>query len=289
MAKFLISAFADESSKQLEGQIDALKRNGLHCIEPRAVGANVIEQTDEEIYAIAKALADNGISVPSLGSPIGKYPINEDFEIHHAAFRRALRACELLGTKRMRIFSFFTPHEQLKEYRPEVLRRLNIFLEEAERAGVTLCHENETKIYGQNPEEVADLLESLPGLRGIFDAANFLMDDQDPIKGFEATSKRLEYCHVKDVRAADHALVPVGEGDGQYEEILRRIDRSTDRTVVLTLEPHLYLFHGLNKIDKRSHKRLHVYETPEEAFDIAVNALKQVLAKIGHPVTNGEG
>ena len=31
----------------------------------------------------------------------------------------------------------------------------------------------------------------------------------------------------------------------------------------------------------------HVFATADEAFDYAVNALKEMLAEIGHPVVNG--
>ena len=80
MAKFLISAFADEASEELDLQIAALKRNGVRCIEPRSVNGNMVKKTDEELEEIAKKLRDNGISLSSLGSPIGKFSIDEDFE-----------------------------------------------------------------------------------------------------------------------------------------------------------------------------------------------------------------
>ena len=289
MAKFLISAFADEACDALEGQIKALQRNGLHCIEPRSMSGNVIKKTDEELYAIRAQLDAAGITVPSLGSPIGKFDITEDFNVHLEAFDRALRACEILGAKRMRIFSFFVKQEELELYRDEVMRRMTILLERAERAGVTLCHENESHIYGQNPAEVKDLLDTLPGLRGIFDAANYVRHDQDPIKGFEATAEKLEYLHVKDALFADHSMIAAGEGDGQYREILERVDKMTDRTIVLTVEPHLYLFDAYKKIDKLELKNNRVFATSDDAFDYAVNALKKLLAEIGHPIVNGEG
>ena len=43
MASFRISAFADEASDKLEGQILALKRNGIGYIEPRNASGNNIE------------------------------------------------------------------------------------------------------------------------------------------------------------------------------------------------------------------------------------------------------
>ena len=71
MAKFLISAFADEAHNGINGQVEALKRNGLFCIEPRAMNFGaVLAKTDEELAAIKKRFDDEGIIVPSFGSPL---------------------------------------------------------------------------------------------------------------------------------------------------------------------------------------------------------------------------
>ncbi|MBO5294592.1 MAG: sugar phosphate isomerase/epimerase [Clostridia bacterium] len=281
MAQFLISAFADETSDDLGHQIEALKRNGVRCIELRNVNGGLIQKSTEELEEIARQLREAGITVSSLGSPIGKFKIDEDFEIHLADFRRALRACKIFGTKRMRMFSFFVPQERLAECRTEVMRRMKILLDMAHKEDITLCHENESRIYGQNPEEVRDLLENLPELRGIFDAANFVREGQDPIAGIEATLSSLEYLHIKDARFSDRAIVPCGMGDGQYPEVLRRVDALTDGLVYLTVEPHLHIFQVYQKID--SHKLLTgiEFDNADDAFDCAVTKLKETLALLG--------
>ena len=137
MAEFLISAFADETSNDPDHQIAALKRNGLRMIEPRNIGGGIVDRTDAELDAFADKLDRAGIGISALGSPIGKYDIDKPFDAHLTNFRRALEVCRRLGTNRMRMFSFFVPQERLKECRAEVLRRLSVMLEEADRAGVT--------------------------------------------------------------------------------------------------------------------------------------------------------
>ena len=282
MAQFLISAFADETSDDLEHQIEALKRNGLRCIEPRNVNGGLIQKSEEELEEIARQLREAGITVSSLGSPIGKYKIDDDFEIHVADFRRALRACKILGTKNMRIFSFFVPQDRLAECRDEVMRRMKVLLDMAREEGITLCHENEAKIYGQNPEEVRDLLENLPELRGIFDAANFVREKQDPIAGIEATLPSLEYLHIKDARFEDRAIVPCGMGDGQYAEVLRRVDALTEGVVYLTLEPHLHVFQAYQSIDSHKLKTGIEFDNSDDAFDCAATKLKELLTSLGY-------
>ena len=281
MAKFLISAFADEASEELDLQIAALKRNGVRCIEPRSVNGNMIKKSDEELEEIAKKLKEAGISLSALGSPIGKFNIDDDFDVHMEEFRRACKACEILETKNMRIFSFFVPQDRLSECRGEVMRRMQILLDEAEKHGITLCHENESKIYGQNPNEVKDLLSTFPNLRGIFDAANFIRNGEKSIEGFEATLPSLEYIHVKDAAAEDRAILPVGMGEGKYDEIINRIDEATDKLVYLTVEPHLFKFIGYDKIDKTALKIGVRFETADQAFDFAVQSLKNMLTNLG--------
>ena len=290
MAKFLISAFADEAGESLDAQIAALKRNGLHCIEPRNInGGSVLKKTDEELKEIRARLDAEGISVPSFGSPIGKYQIADDFEPHLADFRRALEVCKLLGTKRMRMFSFYVPQDKLVENREEVMRRLKIMLAEAKEAGITLCHENEGKIYGECPEGVEDLLKTLPGLRGIFDPANFVHSQHDAVKGLEVTLPSLESMHVKDCLYEGSVIVPAGAGEGHVKEALQKIDAMFDGEIVLTVEPHLYTSESYKKFDGKELKHKFVFETSDEAFDYAVNALKSMLAEIGHPIVDGRG
>lgn len=283
MANFILSAFADEANTALQGQIDALRRNGIYNLEPRNVSGAILSKTTDELKAIREALDANGIGVPSLGSPIGKVGIHEDFEAYLPTFRKALDACRILGARRMRVFSFFVGQEELSDCRSEVMRRMNILLDLADEAGITLCHENESKIYGQNPSEVRDLLQSLPRLEGVFDAANFVMNGQDPMEGFEATIGHLGYLHVKDASSAQRCIQPVGMGDGRYEEILQKVDLATDRTVLLTLEPHLHIFEMFQKIDAHSTLRTGIdFSDSDEAFDYAAAALKNLLTKIGY-------
>jgi len=287
MPEFYLSAFADEASIELDGQIAALKRNGITHIELRNVSGALTDKSDAELHDIARALSDAGITVSSYGSPIGKSDITADFEIELARFRRALNVCRIMSCSRMRIFSFFIPKENREEccrrYRDEVIRRLSVMLDEADAAGVTLCHENEYKIYGQDPREVRDLLTALPRLRGIYDAANFIMDGCDVDEGWEATLPSLEYLHVKDALRTDEgkAIVPAGEGLGKYREHLsdRRLG---ERRLCMTIEPHLYVSDTYKKIDPRRLLGTRVFATSDEAFDFAVESLRTILCELGY-------
>ena len=287
MASFALSAFADEASSSLDGQIRALKRNGIKFIEPRGVdGGSVLDLSDDALLRMRERLEGEGIRVYSFGSPIGKVEIDADFGDYLVTYRRALEVTALLGAKNMRIFSFFVPEERRAACKDEVIRRLSVMLRMAREAGIRLCHENESRIYGQMPDEVEILLSALPDLYAIFDPANFRMNGADIFRGIDVSMKRLSYAHIKDAVYAERAIVPAGEGEGEIGTLIDRIHESTDETVILTVEPHLAVFKGYETIDRHTLKGRYTFDSNDEAFDAAVKAIKSLLASKGFKETD---
>ena len=76
-------------------------------------------------------------------------------------------AAEALGTRLIRVFSFYVPAGRAAEHRDEVLARMAALAEAATQANVTLLHENEREIYGDTAERCRDILEMVdsPALR----------------------------------------------------------------------------------------------------------------------------
>lgn len=283
MAKFVFSAFADEAGQSLDEQIAALVENGIHYIEPRNIdGKSIIDFTDEELIAIREKLNANGIKVGSVGSPIGKYPITDDFDSYIPKVKRTIEIAKLLGTNYIRMFSFFVKQDELATYRDEVIRRLNEMVKLAEAEGVVLCHENESAIYGQMPAEVKDVLSSVPGLGGIFDAANYRMNNADTMEGIGATLINFKYMHIKDAIYESRTIVPAGEGEGRIGDVLDIVNGHTNGQVYLTLEPHLHAFLAYKQIDTHELKGKHTFNNGREAFDFAVQALSALLTKHGY-------
>ncbi len=289
MAQFYFSAFADEAADDLDGQIAALKRNGIGYIEPRFVDKKgILTLTEEELLAMKEKLDAAGIKVGSLGSPIGKYPIEEDFNIHLEDFKKALRAAKLLGTDKIRMFSFFHKETSLADCREEVMKRLSVLVEMAKAEGITLCHENEAHIYGELPEEVKDIFASVQGLGGIFDPANYVMAGADAAEGARVTLPYLSYVHIKDAHYESQTILPAGEGEGRILDVLNMIDAHTDAPVMLTLEPHLNAFTAFKSIDTHELKGKYSFKDNTESFDFAVAALEGLLSKGGYKKENGQ-
>ena len=100
VSKIKLCAFADEADPMLDGQIDAMKANGISLLEIRGVDKkNISAVTVEEAKIIKSKLSDNGISVWSLGSPAGKIKINDDFAKETETFKRMLEVGAILYAK----------------------------------------------------------------------------------------------------------------------------------------------------------------------------------------------
>lgn len=287
MARFCFSAFADEAAPDLAGQTAALLRCGIRQIEPRSIGGPLLAKSEEELTQIRRCLDGAGITVSSYGSPIGKSPIDAPFDDCLRDFEKALTVCRILGTARMRIFGFYVAEERKADCREEVMRRLAALAERADAEGITLCVENETAVFGQNPPEMRDILATVPRLRGIFDAANYVQNDADPLEGLAATLPSLGYLHAKDMTKSDKRMQPAGEGDGAWTEVIRRVDRATDGLVTVTLEPHLCPFDAYAKIDLHPLRVGKQYDSPAAAFDAAAAALKNLFLHLGFTEENG--
>jgi sugar phosphate isomerase/epimerase len=188
MSKWIISAFADEYSRSVDKQISALKENGLNHLEVRFVGdKNIADLTADEVCALKKSLDEGGITVSAIGSPLGKINLADDFEEHLEKAKRVYNTANILGTDKVRMFSFYLHKDKTREEcREEVLHKLGRLLDLADGFGVKLCHENEAKIYGETPEYCLDLLQHFGGrLRAVFDMGNFVLDKCDPVAGYE--------------------------------------------------------------------------------------------------------
>ena len=85
----ILCAFADEASPYIGGQIRAMERNGIFRLEIRGVDReNIKDITPRKAEEVRARLDDAGIRVWSMGSPIGKQSLSEDFGPHLDDFRR---------------------------------------------------------------------------------------------------------------------------------------------------------------------------------------------------------
>jgi sugar phosphate isomerase/epimerase len=284
MSKFIISAFADEIDADLTTQMDVLDSHNIKYIEMRGVnGRNLTQHTLNEAKEIKKQLDKRGFKLSSIGSPIGKIKITDDFAPHLALFRHTIELAKLMDTKYIRMFSFFIPENNDPSiYRDEVMYRWNQFIQAAEGSGLILLHENEKEIYGDTPERCLDLLETMncPYLKAVFDPANFVQCNVEVFpKAYDLLKDYIVYMHIKDAVYSDHHVVPSGYGDGKVKDILSALYYKGYKGF-LSLEPHLGDFVGFANLEPSSPAN-NMPEGGPKKFAIAAEALNKILSEIG--------
>src|SRR5262245_44467871 len=105
-----LTGFADEIAPELDVQLDLLDQEAIRYLELRSVwNKNVLDLTDSELDRVKATLTRRGVKVSSIGSPIGKIQITDDFAPHLERFGRALQVARTLEAPYIRIFSFFIP------------------------------------------------------------------------------------------------------------------------------------------------------------------------------------
>jgi sugar phosphate isomerase/epimerase len=127
------------------------------------------------------------------------------------------------------------------------MRRMARLAAAAERAGVTLLLENETKVYGETPQRCIDIFESVgsESLRATCDPANFVHAGYAPFTdAYPVIRPYLVHLQIKDCEPDGSANVPAGQGAGQIPETLAAL-RDSGFDGVFSLEPHLSAKKGM--------------------------------------------
>src|SRR5438552_7567326 len=278
---FVLSAFADEISPDPREQVAVLKSCGVRHIEFRSIQkTNVLALSEEQILEFKELLLGEGFKLSAIGSPVGKVPIDSPFEPHLDKFKQAVELCGVFGTPNIRVFSYYPPAGaewtgNWAPYRDEVVRRMRAKAEIAAKAGVTLFHENEHRIYGDSPDRVVDVITSVnsPALRAAYDAANYVFCGYDPVEGWEKTKTLTAHFHIKDWKRGgpaaghEHGVIP-GTGDGQIPHSIRAAVKMGYKGYAV-MEPHLRGGGPTGGV------------TGPDLFPLAVEAFRKILRDCG--------
>lgn len=313
-----ISGFSDEIAEDVDTQFQVLKKLNISFFEPRGIdGKNIADLTDGEVELLKQKMQAQGIGVSSIGSPIGKVRLEEDFEPHFRKFRRVVEIAKKLDARYIRMFSFYhtpqvspahgghsgTEHsgtghpgtghsgtevsgdplsgsEWTSEEREEVLKRLARMIRYAKEQDVVLLHENEKDIYGDTAERCLDLMRELgcEHFRAVFDPANFVQCGQDTKESYKMLKEFIAYLHIKDAFFEDGRVVPAGAGEGNVAYILKDLLEGGYQGF-LSLEPHLGSFAGLSGLELGD-KMTDLPQGGEGTFTLAYRALEEILDKI---------
>lgn len=282
MLNYTISGFSDEIDTMIDVQFAHLNKLKIGYFEPRGIdGTNISDLDDAQCAALAEKMKKFGIKASSIGSPIGKIGINDDFDAHMQKLARTIEIAKKLGARYIRVFSFYIPEgESAEDYRDEVMRRMKAMCELAEREDVVLLHENEKGIYGDIAPRCVDILKTVNSkhLRAVFDPANFVQCGQKTYPdAFDMLAPYIEYMHIKDA-CADGSVVPAGSGDGKVGDILKALS-DKNYTGFLSLEPHLGSFEGLGALEQDD-KMTKLSKSSAEKFTLAYESLMNLIAAL---------
>jgi sugar phosphate isomerase/epimerase len=238
-----LSGFIDEISDDFSEQCKVAADLGLRYVEVRSAwGTNVLDLDDAQLATVRETLAEHGLKVSSIGSPIGKISIDDDFPPHLDRMRHAVEVAGTLEAPYIRIFSFFMPEgTDPDSRRDDVLSRMSALAEAAVYSDVILVHENEKEIYGDIPRRCLDIVTSVssPKLQLAWDPANFVQVGVRPFTdGYAMLRPYVGYIQIKDALLADASVVVAGEGDGELRETVRAL-RADGFDGFFSLEPHL--------------------------------------------------
>lgn len=270
---FRLSAFGDEITPDLSGQLQLLSELNVSSLEFRSAwGKNVKNLDDHEVSLVASMCQQYGITISCIGSPVGKASIENPFEAEIDILRRIFYVAEKLGTRNIRIFSFYPPQGADKNaYLEESIRRLSTFAELAQKANMVLMLENDEGLIGDNIERCHTILSHInsPHLCFAWDGANFVASgvSAPTTNGWAKLGPYIGTAHIKDARAADHTKRAAGEGDAQIAELLQHLEADKFQGV-LAVEPHPFIVDGQGELRGGA------------GMTYAVNALRKLLTTL---------
>ena len=242
--RFVVSGFGDEISADPREQLAVLGSLGITHLDLRgAWGRNVLDFGDDDVANLRSELGSAGARVAMIASPIGKSDVEREAAYEEERLDTAIRLADRFETPLIRVFSFYLPNRDRAACRDEVIARLARWAARAATAGKTLLLENELNLWGERPEQCAELLAAVDSeyLRMTLDTGNFASIGVASYDvAYPLLRPWLTHCQIKDVRTVDRTVVAAGEGDGQIPEVLAALVRDGYRGY-LSLEPHLAL------------------------------------------------
>ncbi|MDR6553075.1 sugar phosphate isomerase/epimerase family protein [Paenibacillus qinlingensis] len=253
-----LGVLTDEVSADFEKAVKWAAEQGLRHVEVRVVnGVNVAELGNAQLIDIRKLVEDHGLYVSAIASPLFKCALDpqrlvesgdtfgqkeQSVEEHFKKLHRVIEIAKLLGTSRIRIFSFWRELDPQK-HRNEVIHHLKRAGDIAEREGVMLLLENEPSCNGGFAEEVASLVSGIdsPAVRGLWDPGNEAYGAKEAFpRGYQFMKKSLAHVHLKDAYIRHDGTpkcVPLGSGNVSITAQIKALE-ADGYTGLYTIETH---------------------------------------------------
>lgn len=229
-----VGIITDEVSANFDEALDWVAGNGLKHVEVRVVdGKNFSTLSDEQVQDVRRRVEKRGLYVSAVSSPVFKCALDpsrpvasgdrfgqqeESVEAHFAKLDRVIAIAKQLGTKRIRIFSFWREVEPAK-HRDEIVAALKRAADVAAARDALLLLENEPACNGGFAAEIGDLVRAVnaPSLRALWDPGNEVYGGREAFPaGYALVKDVLAHVHMKDAyhrQDGSPRCVPMGCGD----------------------------------------------------------------------------
>ncbi|MCD7822970.1 MAG: sugar phosphate isomerase/epimerase [Oscillospiraceae bacterium] len=272
MSSVKLFSFGGEIKTELSDQIEAVKRNGLSGIElGRTEFGPISDISFVAACLIRKKLNDSGLEVLALATTIGRIGIKDDFEAQIEKLKNTLEVCQVLGTEKIRVSSFYIPgFENPNDYRQLVIDRMGRMNELAGSHGVTLCLENLSGCFGGTSGRCHDILSTFPEMVGIFNPVEFVKSKEDVMAAWDTLRSRIAYIHISDI-SEDGKPVPAGSGVAQIRELTRKFIERGGRN--FSIDPGL----TVRRSNKQPQQDRFAYKNTDAAFDAACGGFKAII------------
>jgi L-ribulose-5-phosphate 3-epimerase len=253
-----LGVLTDEVSSHLSEALDWAAANRLAHVEIRMVdGRNVMDLNDTELGVIRKEAESRGLFISGIASPVFKCALDpsrpvasgdtfgakeEDVQAHYRKLDRAMEIAKILGTTRIRIFSFWREKDPAA-HEADIVNHLRAAAAKAEAKGVILLLENEPSCNGGYAQEVGSLvrLAASPALKVLWDPGNEAYGGRSAFpEGYNAVKDVFGHVHLKDafVQAdGKPRCVPIGSGAVPFAGQIAALERDGYQGLY-TIETH---------------------------------------------------
>jgi L-ribulose-5-phosphate 3-epimerase len=229
-----LGVLTDEVSADFEVAINWAAEQDLKHVEVRVInGQNVADLNDDQLREVKRQVEARGLFISAIASPLFKCALDpsrrvatgdtfgqkeEDVAGHFVKLDRVIQIAKQLGTKRIRIFSFWREENPMLHL-DEIVQYLQKAAAVAQKEEVQLLLENEPACNGGFADEVAAIVRAVnaPSLRGLWDPGNEAYAGLESYpSGYAAVKDILAHVHLKDAYLRDNGkakCVPLGSGN----------------------------------------------------------------------------
>jgi L-ribulose-5-phosphate 3-epimerase len=229
-----LGVLTDEVSPHFAEALDWVSEQGLKHVEVRVIdGQNAASLTDEQALEVRRQVEARGLFISAIASPLFKCALDPDRPIasgdsfgqkeesvkaHFAKLKRVIQIAKILGTTKIRIFSFWREVDP-ELYRADIVRHLQQAAAIAQSEGMLLLVENEPSCNGGFADEVAAIVRDVnsPAVRGLWDPGNEAYGGRESFPlGYNLMKDILVHVHLKDAYVGADGksrCVPLGSGE----------------------------------------------------------------------------